>query len=176
MIAWTKKGESMVYRGYRSIVRKDFEMPNGAIEPFDIVHGASFVTIASFTTENQALLIKQFRPGPEDFAIEFPSGQIDGEETPATAAHRELLEETGFACHELRLLKRITSPYSHLHKYCFLATGCQKIAECNLEEHEYLESLQISIDELRAMLRDPQNDAFTDIDTAYLSLDALGRL
>lgn len=42
------------------------------------------------------ILVVQYRPALSAFTVEFPSGLIDGSEEPATAAIRELQEETGF--------------------------------------------------------------------------------
>lgn len=44
----------------------------------------------------QTLLVKQFRPPMESYTLELPAGLIDPGESAATAAVRELLEETGY--------------------------------------------------------------------------------
>lgn len=176
MTPWIKTTEHRAYKGYRSIIRKTFEMPNGKAEDFDIVDGHSFATIAAFTAEREVLLVRQFRPGPEMFNTGFPAGYIDPGESPEVAARRELLEETGYACDEVVFLKKIVSAYSHVDKICFLATGCRKITDPHLDENEFLESMLISLAEFRAILRNPADLAFTDIDAAYLALDTLGWL
>ena len=68
------------------------------------------------------------------------------------------------------------SAYSHVDKICFLASGCRKVAVPHLDENEFLESMLISLPEFRAILRDPADLVFTDIDAAYLALDTLGWL
>lgn len=171
---WEKTGEKLAYKGYRSIIRKTFLMPNEKSEDFDVVEGSSFVTVAAFTTDQQVLLVKQYRPGPEAFNIGFPSGYIDKGETPETAARRELLEETGYACEEIVFLKKIVEAYSHVDKLCFLATGCHQIGELELDDNEFLEFGLLNLDEFKTWLRNPENETFTDIDAAYLALDKLG--
>jgi 8-oxo-dGTP pyrophosphatase MutT (NUDIX family) len=42
------------------------------------------------------LLIRQYRPPVDGYVIEFPAGLVDPGETPAAAAVREVLEETGY--------------------------------------------------------------------------------
>jgi len=42
------------------------------------------------------LIILQYRPPVQAICVEFPAGLIDGDETPETAALRELKEETGY--------------------------------------------------------------------------------
>ncbi|TID24785.1 adp-ribose pyrophosphatase like protein [Venturia nashicola] len=43
------------------------------------------------------LIILQYRPPVQATCVEFPAGLIDGDETPETAALRELKEETGYS-------------------------------------------------------------------------------
>lgn len=57
---------------------------------------AAVIIIAKIEPQNELLLIRQFRPPAGKMMIEFPAGLIDPGEDAATAAQRELLEETGF--------------------------------------------------------------------------------
>lgn len=50
-----------------------------------------------FDSQSRVLLVKQFRPTLGEYTLEFPAGAIDSEEDAIIAAHRETLEETGFA-------------------------------------------------------------------------------
>jgi len=45
--------------------------------------------------KGKPVLIRQFRVPVNDYVIEFPAGLIDGDETPESAARREIKEETG---------------------------------------------------------------------------------
>ena len=67
------------------------------------------VAIVAVTDDNKILLVEQFRPPLGKRVIELPaglSGDIAGEESEslATAARRELLEETGYEARDARLL------------------------------------------------------------------------
>lgn len=49
----------------------------------------------------QTILIRQYRFSVQSWQVELPAGAIDPGEASATAAARELTEETGYVAHEL---------------------------------------------------------------------------
>lgn len=66
--------------------------------PYYRMTGPDGIICLPFTTEGDLLLIRQYRPGLEKETLEIPAGSIDRGETPADAAPREILEETGHRC------------------------------------------------------------------------------
>jgi ADP-ribose pyrophosphatase len=72
-----------------------------------IVTGSSWVNILAFTPEREVLIIEQYRHGVREVMWEIPGGVIDAGETPAQAASRELLEETGFEGDSPKLLGKV---------------------------------------------------------------------
>ena len=50
------------------------------------------------------MLVRQFRVGSASVCVEIPGGMVDPGEDPATAAARELAEETGYASSAWSLL------------------------------------------------------------------------
>ena len=60
--------------------------------------------IATMKPSGRLLLIRQFRPPANGYAIEFPAGLIDEGESPEECAVRELREETGYLCRVVKVL------------------------------------------------------------------------
>ncbi|KAF8953825.1 nudix hydrolase-like protein [Podila verticillata] len=83
------------------------------------------------------VLVVQYRPALSAFAVEFPSGLIDGSEEPATAAIRELQEETGFgqeSGHKIRVVST-SVPVAYEPG---LTSSCSKVVvvEIEMEQEE----------------------------------------
>ena len=165
-----------VYDGWRKIFQKEFRLPNGEISTFDVVGNNNFVTVAAFTPRYEAILVRQFRPGPEQVLVSFPEGYIDEGEQPEQAAFRELLEETGYAAGRIRLLRTFRSAYNTETRYCLLAEDCVLKNEQQLDQEEFIEVFTLPEPALRAFLQDHTDHSFTNVDAAYLALDAMGRL
>lgn len=66
--------------------------------PYYRMTGPDGIICLPFTPNGEILMIRQFRPSLEKETLEIPAGSIDGGETPAAAAVREVLEETGYRC------------------------------------------------------------------------------
>ena len=79
-----------------------------------IAHGAS-VAIVPINSQDEIILIKQYRYPTQKFLLEIPAGNIDkGSRSPAASAQRELAEEIGF---QAKKLTKIFEGYS-LPGYC----------------------------------------------------------
>ena len=173
---WKKCSEEITYNGYRSIKQKVFELPNGQKKTYDIVKGASYASIAAYTTDGEFLIVKEYRPGPEQILTGFPAGHIDKGEIPLEAAQRELLEETGYAASSMVFLKEIRTAYTENKHYCFLATDCKKIQEPNLGDDEFIQLQKVSLTDLFKLLDDQTDNSFYSVDVAYLALRKLNLL
>lgn len=168
---WKKISERIAYKGWRQIKVKQFELPDGQIAEFDILSSKSFVTIAAFNEAGEVILIRQYRPGPERELLSFCEGAIDPGETPAQAAHRELLEETGYTTDELIFLKKRYSAYTDQEQFFFVALNCRYRQAPQPDASEFLSMEVIPRDSLEDMLRNPEDDFFNNIDAAFLALD-----
>ena len=176
MTPWKKIKETIAYDGWRGIIRKKFELPDGKIADFDIVQNNPFVIIAAFTPEKEAILIRQYRPGPEKDITSFPEGMLEKNENPIDAASRELLEETGYEAEKIIPLKNFYSAYSTETRIGLLAINCKKISTQQLDESEFIEVFKMPLNEFRSYMRDANDAEFNNVDCGYLALDHLGWL
>jgi ADP-ribose pyrophosphatase len=71
-----------------------------------IVHPGSVVVLPIFE-DGRVLLIRQYRHSVGEFLWELVAGRKEPAETPAVAARRELVEETGYTAKSLRKLVRV---------------------------------------------------------------------
>lgn len=172
-IPWEKLKETPYKAGYRRMINKEFKLPNGKIADFDIKGEGEAAAVLAITLENKVLIARQFRPGPEMIIDELPGGAIDKGEDPIEAMKRELLEETGYTGDLEYLGKSMSCAYSTRIVHHFLARNCEKTQELYLEDTEFVEVIEKSIEEFKKQV---EEGMFSDNTTAYRGLKRLGFL
>ena len=155
------------------MLRRTFRLPDGTIADFDVVRNGDFVTVAAFTKNKEAILVRQFRPGPEMELLSFPEGYIDPKELPETAARRELEEETGYRAGKIIFQKIFRRAYSTETRTCLLALDCEKITDQQLDITEFIDVHLYSLSDFKKLLADPGNQQLTTVDSGYLALNYL---
>jgi ADP-ribose pyrophosphatase len=76
----------------------------GTERDFFVLQAPDWVNVIALTPDQHLVLVRQFRFGLDDFALEIPGGMIDQGEDPVAAGLRELREETGYTGSCARLL------------------------------------------------------------------------
>jgi 8-oxo-dGTP pyrophosphatase MutT (NUDIX family) len=66
------------------------------IEPWYLAHSHRWACALALTPDRRVVMVEQYRRGVDAWVMEFPAGNIDDNEEPATAALRELVEESGY--------------------------------------------------------------------------------
>lgn len=112
------------------------ELFDGKKTTFEKLKRPDTVNIIPITVDGEIIISEQEQPGTNPF-IGCLGGRIDEGEEPLQATKRELLEETGMEAQEYilwdstQLIDKIDWAI-----YTFLAKGCHKVQEQNIESGE----------------------------------------
>ena len=124
----------------------------GLSHEFYRIDSTDWVNVVPLTADGEIVMVKQFRHGSRTVTLEIPGGMVDPGEDPATAAARELLEETGYRAAEVVPLGSV-NPNPALfgnRVHTFLAPGCERVAEIQNEGAEETHVALVPRDGLRA--------------------------
>ena len=120
-----------------SVYSDKVTMPNGNIaERESVIRGAAAAVIA-VDEKGDIYFVRQYRHAVKGFALEIPAGMVEPGEDPKTSAGRELEEETGLKCEQLRFINKMymSSGFSKEVLYFYVATGLKKGVQ-HLDENE----------------------------------------
>jgi 8-oxo-dGTP pyrophosphatase MutT (NUDIX family) len=117
-----------VFRVSRTLSRSP---RTGAVHPFYQIRADDWVNVVPVTTDGDVVMVRQYRHGCQEVTLEIPGGIVDPGETPAAAAARELLEETGYRAERVEPVGQVNPNPALFDNRChtFLATGCRPVAE-----------------------------------------------
>lgn len=137
-------------------VREDSSVrdSDGSTSTFFVIENPDWANIVAITREGELVLIEQFRHGTCSKILEIPGGMIDKDESPAEAAERELLEETGYSTHRMIEIGR-SHPNPAIQNntiYHFLALECEKNAEPSFDHHESIATRLAPLRELEELV------------------------
>lgn len=129
------------------------------------------VAIVAVTDDRKLVLVEQYRPPVRARVIELPAGlagddpEVRGE-LLEQAAHRELLEETGYRAAKMVFLMDGTPSAGIVNESIsfFRAEGLQKVAEGGGDDLEDIAVHEIPVDRIREWLRERrQTGALVDL-------------
>jgi len=87
-----------IYQGRLVGLRVDtVELPSGRNTKREIVEHGGVAAIVAIDSENNVLLVRQYRKAVEGMLLEIPAGGMEPGEDALVCARRELEEETGFS-------------------------------------------------------------------------------
>ncbi len=156
MKKWTILSSEYISRSPWATLRKDTcIMGNGKInDHYYVLEYPDWVNMIGVTTEQQIILIRQYRHGAADIFLEIPAGTMEAGEDPQETAAREMLEETGY---RFTHMEEIASLYANPATSgnitrTFLMTGGVKVQAQELDFSEDIEVTLVSIEEAKELL------------------------
>ncbi|MCL2440057.1 MAG: NUDIX hydrolase [Alphaproteobacteria bacterium] len=164
--------EKLAFKGvFWKIYQWEQEMFDGSVKTFERAVRPSYVGVIA-EADGRILYCKQEQPGSAPFLAVFGGGVDEGDE-PLQTAKRELLEESGYASDDWTLLStnRMLAKRMDFTVYIYLARGCKKVAQQNLDAGEKIEILSASIDEFVDLIGRPEWREKTITDMFYGALD-----
>lgn len=167
----TRLDSVLVYEGDFLQVRKDtVRLPDGSRSQREYLNHPGAVAVLALLDNGNLVLERQYRYAAGQEFIELPAGKIDPGEAILETARRELLEETGYVAREWTHLTT-TWPcigYADERMEYFLARGLAQQAR-QLDEGEFLELFELSLDEALRWVRDGRiNDSKTILGLFWL--------
>ncbi len=102
------------------------------------INASPWVNVVARTPDGDFVMVRQYRQGSASVTLEIPGGMVDPGEDPATAAARELQEETGYRPASVRKIGEVNpNPAlfpNRVHTY--LAEDCVKVGEVRNDSAE----------------------------------------
>ena len=132
----------------------------GMQHDFYIIESRNWVNIIPLTSDQQVVMIRQYRHGSGEVTLEIPGGLIDSGDTPKEAASRELLEETGYGSEEWIKIGEVNPNPALFNNRCYtyLAQNVKKARNPSLDQTEDIEVVLISLSDIPEMIRNGKID------------------
>ena len=159
------------------VLRSDrLRLPDGVIkDPYYVIERPDAAISFPLTKEGKVILVRQFRPPLERMELGLPAGLVEPGEKPEAAARRELLEETGYAGGEWEPLGSLASSPSLKDNwaYLFLARGVEETSAPDPDEHELVEVVRVSVEDILGLIRGGQIVSSSGVAAIMLALERL---
>ena len=144
--------ECKVFAVNRSMARSP---RTGEVHPFFRIEADEWVNVVPITADDQVVMVRQYRHGSREITLEIPGGIVDPGETPAEAAARELLEETGYRADRVESIGWVNPNPAIFENRChtFLAPEVVPVAPIQNTQLEETSVELVSVSEVPHLLR-----------------------
>jgi ADP-ribose pyrophosphatase len=154
---WKRLSRKKVFKSRMVQVYQDkVRLPNGAtVNDYMVVEMPDYVKVVPIDRRGRILIMREYRHAIGDYIWETCSGFLDGNESPVTAAKRELAEETGYTKGNFKLLGEIRDAASTMSftGYVVLATDIRERKKQMLENESITGIKFVSRKQLQRMVQ-----------------------
>ena len=128
---------------------------SGERVPFYRLESSDWVNVVPVTRDREVVMIHQWRHGAGDLTLEIPGGLVDPGETPASAALRELREETGYEADRVIPIGSLNpNPALFTNRvHSFVAPDARYVGAVSNPGHEETQVELVPVAEIRERLR-----------------------
>ena len=149
----TKK--NLIYDGkILQLYNDQIETPGGNVAYREYVNHHGGASILAVDDDNNIYLVEQYRYAYKQLLLEIPAGKLEKGEDALICARRELKEEIGADCKEIKQIDLIypTPGYTNEPLHIFLAKGLT-FGDTKWDDYEYLNIKKIPFDKALEMVK-----------------------
>lgn len=119
----------LAHKGKVLDIYDDYVAVNGRTTHWDFIHHNGAAAVVPVLPDGRILMVRQYRHALSRFTLEIPAGKVDSPDEPKIdCARRELEEETGYRCENLKPLINVNTTVAFCDEFIeiFLAEALQK--------------------------------------------------
>ena len=149
----TKK--NLIYDGkILQLYNDEILTPGGKIAYREYVNHHGGASVLAVDDDNNIYMVEQYRYAYKQLLLEIPAGKLEKGEDAKVCAIRELKEEIGAECKEIKQMALVypTPGYTNEPLYIFVATGLT-FGDTKWDDDEYLNIKKIPFDKALEMVK-----------------------
>lgn len=147
--------KKVIYHGKRlNFYLEKAIYPSKKSKTFELIDHPQAVLINPVSSSDKIIFVKQYRKAVDNILIELPAGLIEKNESPSSAAQRELQEEIGYKADQLIDFGGIyTSPgFCNEYIHLFIAKDLKK-SYLAPDEDENIDIIEYSLSEALDLIK-----------------------
>lgn len=160
------------------VYENEYELPDGSrLDKYHALRERDGVVIVALTSNQDILLVQQYRPGIDALVHELPAGFLeDGESDALERAMKELAEETGYVATEWQSLGTLHDAPHRIKKttHGFLALDVRHATEQHQDQTEFVRYKRVPLIKALQMIEADEITSAVMVAALMKALVALG--